>query len=45
VLRFSAESDSDPKGLALLDEFSDAVHAYVNWVGPIRFEVERVEEQ
>lgn len=33
------ENDFDPDGEALLDEFWDAVHAYINWSGPIRFEV------
>jgi hypothetical protein len=31
VLRFSAESEGDSNGLALLDEFWDAVHAYLGW--------------
>ena len=38
-LTLSVENDYDPDGKALLDEFRDAVHACVNWSGPIRFEV------
>lgn len=38
-LTLVVENDYDAQGLALLDEFQDAVHAYINWSGPIRFEV------
>jgi hypothetical protein len=44
VLRFCAENDFDRDGRALLDEFWDAVHAYVKWSGPVRFEIETVEQ-
>jgi hypothetical protein len=42
ILRLSAQSDFDENGLALLDEFGDAVHAYINYGGEIHLEVESV---
>lgn len=44
VLRLSAQNPSDSTGLALHDEFWDAVHAYINYSGTIRVEVESVVE-
>lgn len=42
VLRLSAENDADSTGLALLDEFGDAIVAYINYNGAIHVEVESV---
>lgn len=42
VLRLSAQSEDDESGLALHDEFWDAVHANINYAGSIRVEVESV---
>lgn len=39
LLWLEAENDYDPKGEALLDEFSDAVVANVNAGGTIHFEI------
>lgn len=40
ILRLSTQSDGDPTGMALLDEFQDAVVAYINFSEKIHFEVE-----
>lgn len=40
VLRLSTQSEGDPAGMALLDEFQDAVVAYINFSDKIHFEVE-----
>lgn len=45
ILRLSASADYDNNGLALLDEFGDAINAYINFSGSIRLEVESVETQ
>ncbi|WP_156901371.1 hypothetical protein [Azohydromonas australica] len=42
VLRLSAQSEGDLTGMALLDEFQDAVVAYINFTSEIHFEVESV---
>lgn len=42
ILRLSAENDYDARGSALLDEFCDAVHAYINYGGEIHLAVESV---
>jgi len=42
VLRMSATNDFDKDGNALLDEFSDAVHACVHYSGKISIRVESV---
>jgi hypothetical protein len=42
VLRLSAQSDVDSHGLALLDEFQDAVVAYIKCEGDLHFEIESV---
>lgn len=42
VLRLSASTDYDSNGLALLDEFGDAINAYINYSGEIHLEVESV---
>jgi hypothetical protein len=42
VLRLSAQNDADSTGLALLDEFQDAVVAYISFEGEIHFEIESV---
>lgn len=39
LLSLRASNDYDPEGQALLDEFSDAIHACVNYSGSIRLEV------
>jgi hypothetical protein len=44
ILRLSAQNDSDFNGLALLDEFGDAITAYINYSGDIKIEVESVIE-
>ena len=44
VLSVTAENDFDSTGAAMLDEFWDAVHACVNWKGPVQFRVESVVE-
>ena len=44
LLRLTAENDFDDSGLALLDEFSDAVHACVNYSGTIHLEIQSVEQ-
>jgi hypothetical protein len=44
VLRLSAQNDTDANGLALLDEFGDAITAYINYSGDIKIEVESVIE-
>ncbi len=41
-LRLSAQNEVDHDGLALLDEFGDAVNAYINYSGNIHLEVECV---
>lgn len=38
------ENDYDAKGLAVLDEFSDAVHACVNYSGSISFSIKSIVE-
>ena len=42
VLRLSAQSAVDSNGMALLDEFQDAVVAYIKCEGDLHFEVESV---
>jgi len=42
VLRLSAQNEVNDNGLALLDEFGDAINAYVNYSGEIHLEVESV---
>jgi hypothetical protein len=42
LLRLTATNESDPNGLALLDEFWDAVHICVSYDNPIRVQVESV---
>jgi ABC-type transporter Mla MlaB component len=42
MLRLSAHNDVDSTGLALLDEFQDAVVACINFQEKIRFEIESV---
>jgi len=42
ILRFSATNDFDKAGLALLDEFGDAINACINYSGDIHFAVESV---
>jgi hypothetical protein len=42
LLRLTAQSDADSSGMALLDEFQDAVVAYVNFESEVRFEIESV---
>ncbi|MES2366628.1 MAG: hypothetical protein V4563_12165 [Pseudomonadota bacterium] len=42
VLRFSATNDFDKNGLALLDEYSDAIHACIRYSGSIHIDVESV---
>ena len=42
ILRFSATNDFDKNGLALLDEYSDAIHACINYLGKIHLDVESV---
>ncbi|MBW8470907.1 MAG: hypothetical protein K0M67_21765 [Thiobacillus sp.] len=44
VLRFSAANDFDKNGMALLDEFGDAIHACINYSGNIHLEVESVRD-
>lgn len=44
VLRLSAENDADSTGMALLDEFGDAICAYINYSGEIHVTVESVVE-
>jgi hypothetical protein len=44
VLRLSAENDADSTGMALLDEFGDAICAYINYSGEIHVSVESVLE-
>lgn len=43
-LKFSATNDYDADGLALLDEFWDAVHACVNYAGTVRFSVLQIDQ-
>lgn len=40
ILRLSTHSEGDATGMALLDEFQDAVVAYINFSDKIHFEVE-----
>lgn len=42
VLRLTAQSDADSTGGALLDEFQDAVVAYISFESEVRFEIESV---
>jgi ABC-type transporter Mla MlaB component len=42
VLRLSAQNEVDSTGMALLDEFCNAVTAYINYAGEIHAEVESV---
>ena len=42
LLRLSAQNEVDSTGMALLDEFGDAVTAYINYAGEISTEVESV---
>lgn len=42
LLRLVAHSDADSTGVALLDEFQDAVVAYISFKGEIHFEIESV---
>lgn len=42
VLRLSTQNDADSTGEALLDEFQDAVVAYINFEGEIHFDIESV---
>lgn len=42
ILRLAAENEVDESGLALLDEFGDAIAAYVSHAGEVRLEVESV---
>jgi hypothetical protein len=42
VLRLTTQSEGDANGVALLDEFQDAVVAYINFSGTVRFEIEAV---
>lgn len=42
VLRLSAQNEVDSTGMALLDEFGDAVVAYINYAGEVRMTVESV---
>lgn len=42
ILRFSATNDFDKDGSALLDEYSDAIHACINYSGTIHVEIESV---
>lgn len=44
VLRLSAENDADRTGMALLDEFGDAICVYINYSGEIHVSVESVLE-
>lgn len=44
ILRFSATNDFDKSGLALLDEYGDAIHACINYSGDIHLEVESVRD-
>jgi hypothetical protein len=44
VLRLSAENDADSTGMALLDEFGDAICAYINYSGEIHVSIESVLE-
>jgi hypothetical protein len=44
VLRLSAENDADSTGMALLDEFGDAICAYINYSGEIHVSVESILE-
>ena len=43
-LRFSATNDFDKDGMAMLDEYSDAIHACINYAGTIHLEVESVRD-
>lgn len=40
ILRLSTQSEGDPTGMALLDEFQDAEVACINFSDKIHFEVE-----
>ncbi|WP_141211456.1 hypothetical protein [Rhodoferax sp. TH121] len=42
VLRLSAQNEVDSTGMALLDEFGDAVVAYINYGGEVLMMVETV---
>ena len=42
TLRLSAQNDADETGLALLDEFGDAINAYIRYSAEIHLEVESV---
>lgn len=42
VLRLSAQNEVDSTGMALLDEFGDAVVAYINYAGEVNMAVESV---
>ena len=44
VLLLTGENDFDSTGEAMLDEFWDSVHAYVNYGGAVQFRVESVVE-
>ncbi len=38
-LTLTASNDFDAEGQALLDDFWDAVHATINYSGPVRFSI------
>lgn len=42
VLRLSATNDVDENGLALLDEFGDAIQACINYSGRISLTIESI---
>lgn len=42
TLRLSAQNDADKTGLALLDEFGDAINAYIRYSAEVHLEVESV---
>jgi hypothetical protein len=42
ILRLSAQNEVDSTGMALLDEFGDAVVAYINYAGEVNVAVESV---
>jgi hypothetical protein len=44
-LRLTLENDFDATGQASLDEFSDAIHACINYSGEISLNIESVESK
>ncbi|WP_234086317.1 hypothetical protein [Azonexus sp. R2A61] len=44
TLRFLATNDFDKNGMALLDEYGDAINACINYSGNIHLEVEPVRD-